>query len=254
MLSLEFPKAPRSIHASLKWIHTICNVQELLMVSGFTCYVLDYEVVFPVPCMVIFKWSSWIISPHSPQREENASSLPACVCMSPSLSWQPLKQINFKLMLQFRSNSCPPWLPNTSQESQVIASPGDSSASLPFLVAAQRNPKAACDCFLVCHERHEAKGISLPHISPTGPWKRRMQRRNCKLAACCMSPFSVSPGTGWNIHGSVPSPCPSARSSRMQMLVRPSLPMLGGSLDKTSWRLCPLGHQSVAQEWIGDVS
>lgn len=98
------------------------------------------------------------------------------------------------------------------------------------------------------------KGISLPHISPTGPWKRRMQRRNCKSAACCTSPFSVSPGTGWSIHGSIPSPCPSARSSRMQMLVRPSLPMLGGSLDKTSWGLCPLGHQSVAQEWIGDVS
>lgn len=143
-----------------------------------------------------------------------------CVYVSPSLSWQPLKQINFKLILQVRSNSCPPWTPNTSQESQV-------TPYLAFFVAAQRNPKAAWDCFLVCHESHQTKGISLPHIFPTGGWRRRIQRRNCKSAAHCTSPFSARPSTGWSICGSVRSSCPPARSSRMQMLVRPSLPMLG---------------------------
>lgn len=49
------------------------------MVSGFTRNVSDYELVFLLSCIVIFKWSSWIISPHSTQREEDASSLPVCV-------------------------------------------------------------------------------------------------------------------------------------------------------------------------------
>lgn len=52
------------------------------MVSGFTRYVSDYELVFLVPRMVIFKRSSWIISPYSTQSERNASSLPTCVCVS----------------------------------------------------------------------------------------------------------------------------------------------------------------------------
>lgn len=52
--------------------------------------------------------------------------LPMSFTLPYSLSWWPLKQVKFKPMLQLRNSSSLPWSPNTSQETQVTGSPGDS--------------------------------------------------------------------------------------------------------------------------------
>lgn len=128
---------------------------------------------------------------------------------TPSLSWQPLKQSNFTPVLQLRSSSCPPWLPAPHRSGRSLP-----TAGLAFSVAAQRNPKVTSGFLLMYHQKHQAKGIFLPHNCPTGSWRRRCRDGTGNQQPIhCMFQFA-------------------ARSSRRQVLVRPLSPCWGGVLRK----------------------
>lgn len=160
--------------------------------------------------------------PPTLHRGRRMHHLPMSLAYLPSLSWQPLKQINFTLMLQLKSSSCPPWWPNSSQERHI-------TANLPFFVEAWRNPKAACDCFLMCHKKHQAKEISLPHISPTGAGEEGCRDKTANQQPVAHPGSLRAPAQAGASVALSPPRTHFARSIRRdtQMLVRPSLPMLG---------------------------
>lgn len=121
------------------------------MVTDFTSYVSDYvcTMVFSVPHKVNFKGNSWIISSFFTQKEENASSPSA-----PSPSWD------------YCLSSLLP------------------AASLPFFVAAERNPEQLMSTFSNAIRGIKQKGFPFPN-KEKGAEKRLETSRQLRIPVFC---------------------------------------------------------------------
>jgi len=146
-----------------------------------------------------------------------------------SLSWQPLK-VTLKLMLQLGSSSCPPWLPSSSQESHVTASPGDSPLAVyPSLQQPKEIQNQLVTAFSCAMRSIKQKGFPFPTYPPPGAGEEggREETANLQPVAC---PHSLGTPPQAGAPTALSSPHAHLdRSSRRetQMLARPSLPVLG---------------------------
>lgn len=106
--------------------------------------------------------------PPALQRGRKMHHLPMSLAYLPSISWQALKQISFKLM-QLRSSSCLPWSPDSLQESCVTASPGDSLLMVyPSLWQPREIQNQLVTAFSCAMRSNRQRGFPIPTYPPLG--------------------------------------------------------------------------------------
>lgn len=108
--------------------------------------------------------------------------------------------------LMLNSGTSAACLGHFTEESNYCLSRWLPNASFPFFLPAQRNPKAACDCFVTVLWEALSKGdFPFPQMPLWGLEKD--PEKKLQISSLLYVPVVCKPSTGWSIHGSVPLSC-----------------------------------------------